>query len=258
MSFLARWTNIPFPTVLGAGKWGCGPYIVTTVIEGTLLSKCLGDPATESPSLNPSVSDSDLGLAYHGMARVMLELSKPTFPAIGALGWKSGIWEVSKRPSTLSMNELVRVANYPPREFPEHKFEAASEYFQHLATEHFLHLEHQRNDAVEDEHDCRKIYIARCLFRQFARRLPTEPGPFRLYCEDFRPSNVFVSESDFNVVGVIDWEFTYVAPSEFTYTAPWWLLFENPEVWESGSEPVPGSVQSAPTTVSQGSSNLRG
>jgi hypothetical protein len=70
MAFLARHTCIPVPTVLGTSKWGCGPYIVTTVIEGTLLSKCLRDPSLLAPSLNPDVSDSDLENAYTGMAKL--------------------------------------------------------------------------------------------------------------------------------------------------------------------------------------------
>ncbi|KAF2457689.1 hypothetical protein BDY21DRAFT_415169 [Lineolata rhizophorae] len=64
---------------LGAGQWGCGPYIATTVVEGTLLSKSFGNPGV-----------------HYGVAQVMLELSKPTFRSIG----------MTKRPLTLNMDEL--------------------------------------------------------------------------------------------------------------------------------------------------------
>ncbi|EGC42637.1 phosphotransferase enzyme family protein [Histoplasma capsulatum var. duboisii H88] len=224
MNFLSRQTQVPVPIVLGAGRWGCGPYVVTTFIEGTLLSKQLKDP---------SVGLSDLERAYQGMAEVMLELSKPTFPSIGALEFESGKWQVTKRPMTLSMNELVRVGNLPPAIFTRKIFPTAAEYFEELATQQLLHVQYQRNDAVENEHDARKKYIARCLFRKIARDIQWEPGPFHLWCDDFCPSNVLVSESDLTITGVIDWEFTYVAPTEFTCTAPWWLLFERPEAWES-------------------------
>ncbi|KKZ67121.1 hypothetical protein EMCG_07180 [[Emmonsia] crescens] len=233
MGFVTRFTRVPIPLVIGAGKWKCGPYLVTTIIEGTLLSKCLGDPAMESPSLNPNVSNSELEQAYRGMARVMLELSKPTFPAIRALKWEPGAWKVAKRPLSLNINEPVRVANYPPNNFAQHSFQTASEYFQELATQQFLHLKYQCNNAVTDEHDCQKKYLAHCLSWKIAQQISTEPGSFNLYCDDFRPSNVFVSKSDFTVTRVIDWEFTYVAPAELTYTAPWWLLFESPEARES-------------------------
>lgn len=232
MGYLARFTRVPVPAVLATGMWKGGPYIITSVIEGALLSQCLKDPGT--PGLKPSISDSDLERAYCGMAHVMLELSKPTFPTIGALRWQQPAgWGVTKRPLTLNMNELVRVGNYPSKKFAEDSFRTASEYFQELASQQFLHLKYQRNDAVKNEDDCRRKYIARCLFRKVAQQLSTKPGPFHFYCDDFRPSNVLVSESDLKVTGVIDWEYTYVAPVEFTHTAPWWLLFESPEDWES-------------------------
>lgn len=101
--------------------------------------------------------------------------------------------------------------------------------------QHLRHLEFQRNDAVTDEVDCQKKYIARCLFRKISRKISNDHrnGPFRLFCDDFRPDNVLADVSRFVVTGVIDWEFTYVAPAEFTYTAPWWLLLERPELWDS-------------------------
>lgn len=103
-----------------------------------------------------------------------------------------------------------------------------------MANQHFLHLKYQRNNAIDDEEDCRKKYIARCLFRKITREIHLEKGPFRLYCDDMRPSNVLVaSETDFTVKAVIDWEFTYAAPVEYSHAAPWWLLFESPEAWES-------------------------
>jgi hypothetical protein len=38
------------------------------------------------------------------------------------------------------------------------------------------------------------------------------------------------------IVGVVDWEFTYAAPVEFSYAPPWWLLLEQPEYWPDGME----------------------
>ncbi|RAL01210.1 phosphotransferase family protein [Aspergillus ibericus CBS 121593] len=234
MRFLSRQTTLPVPRVLGAGRWGCGPYLVMTVVEGTLLSQRLRDPAVDAPRRNPQVSDADLERAYRAMAQIVLELSKPTFSSIGALVEEPRGWRVAPRPLTLNMNELVRVGNLPPGIFAEKTFGTARAYFEELATQQQLHLQHQRNDAVKDEADCRKKYLARCLFRKIARELyEAQPGPFRLYCDDLRPSNVLVSGPEWTTTGVIDWEYTYVAPAEFTYTAPWWLLFESPEAWET-------------------------
>ncbi|KAJ8071710.1 hypothetical protein OCU04_002026 [Sclerotinia nivalis] len=57
-------------------------------------------------------------------------------------------------------------------------------------------------------------------------------GPFRLFCEDFRPSNIIANTEPFRINAVIDLEFTYDAPAAFTYSAPWWILLQNPEEWE--------------------------
>ncbi|OJD14031.1 hypothetical protein AJ78_05578 [Emergomyces pasteurianus Ep9510] len=84
MAFIARHTSIPVPTIIGTGKWSCDSYIVTTVVEGSLLSK-LRDPSKLAPSLNPDVSESDLKTAYSGMAQIVLDLFKPVFKYIGVL-----------------------------------------------------------------------------------------------------------------------------------------------------------------------------
>lgn len=78
----------------------------------------------------------------------------------------------------------------------------------------------------------------RQLFRKLAteRRIASpdgESGPFKLWCDDFRPANILV-DADYRIVGVIDWEFTYAAPVEFTYSPPWWLLLVMPEEWPEG------------------------
>ncbi|KAL3421251.1 phosphotransferase [Phlyctema vagabunda] len=64
-------------------------------------------------------------------------------------------------------------------------------------------------------------------------KLEKDSGPFKLWCDDLRPSNTLLN-SELEVVAVIDWEFTYAAPVEFTYAPPWWLLLGCPESWEGG------------------------
>lgn len=137
------------------------------------------------------------------------------------------------------MNELLRVGNIPPSKFTQERFDTAAKYFEGLATQQLLHLQYQRNDAVEDERDCQEKYIARWLFRKIAQSIQTEPGPFHLCCDDFRPSNVLVSD-DFTITGVIDWEYTYVAPVEFTHVAPVVAAIRKPR--ELGSGSFPGSI----------------
>jgi hypothetical protein len=133
------------------------------------------------------------------------------------------------------MNELVSLKNYPPKKLLKQCYSIATDYFEALVEGHMHHFITQRNDAVEDEADCRKRFVARCLFLKIMRRFFTthQDGPFRVFCDDFRPSNVVV-DPDLNVHGIIDWEFCYAAPAEFTYNPPWWLLLIFPNDWENG------------------------
>ena len=120
----------------------------------------------------------------------------------------------------------------------------------------------QHNDMVSSVDDSRTKYVARQLFRRLAKqgrlssfgfaeddwsayrkscpatsRLPGPDGSgsFRLWSDDFRPVNILVDEDD-DILGAIDWEFAYVAPTQFALDPPWWLLLDVPEMWEGGIE----------------------
>ncbi|PLB47590.1 hypothetical protein P170DRAFT_496393 [Aspergillus steynii IBT 23096] len=239
--FVLNLKSIPVPEVLGSGICWAGPYIVMSFLEGMPLSQLLADPSTEGrPVLNPQIRDRSLKQAYGEIAVLILELSKCEFEAVGALEENEGRFSITRRPLTFNMNELMASANLPEEAFPSHTFRSAADYFEALAMQHFSHPRLQQRDAVSSEEDCRKKFTARCLFLDITKRLCTEnsQGPFRLYCDDFRPSNILIhldtASRALRVSGAIDWEFTYAAPAEFTYVAPWWLLLQSPEDWEGG------------------------
>lgn len=188
----------------------------------------------ERPVLNPQISDRSLKRAYREIAALVLELSKHKFDSIGAREENGRGFCIARRPLTFNMNELMVSANLPEEVFPSHTFRSAPDYFKALTMQHLFHLRLQQQDAVSSEEDCRKKFTARCLFLEITKNLCAEhaQGPFRLYCDDFRPSNVLIDLDAFRVPGVIDWEFTYAAPAEFTCVAPWWLLLQSPEDWE--------------------------
>ncbi|KAL4802125.1 kinase-like domain-containing protein [Aspergillus unguis] len=149
-------------------------------------------------------------------------------------------WNVTQRPLSMPMNTLVQLGTLPQSKLPSTTFDTTSSYLEALAELHISHLISQRNDAISSAEDCRRKLVARYLFRKLAReRRLTEQwasfdqGPFKLWCDDFRPANILLSE-DLKIVGVADWEFTYAAPVEFTFAAPWWLLIEKPEYWAGG------------------------
>jgi hypothetical protein len=236
MEYVAQHTSISVPKILRVGTCAWGPFMVTSFVEGNLLSECLKAPSgpTELEVLNPDISASTLKQAYRGMAETLIELSKCQFPRIGAVTRdKAGSWGVGKRAVSLNMNQLVALGNYPPQELGKHTFATATDYFVALAQDHMRHLETQRNDAIDDEADCKKKYVARCLFLDIARTFSTthNNGPFRLFSEDLRPSNVIVGPG-LEIRCVIDWEFSYVCPAEFTYCSPWWLLLAHPDDWQ--------------------------
>ncbi|KAH0558460.1 hypothetical protein GP486_004881 [Trichoglossum hirsutum] len=238
MRYISHSTSIPVPQVLGAGNCAVGPYIVMAFVEGRLLSEYLTAPSAKTARdvLDPNISDSTLRRAYRAMAEVLIELSKCQFSHIGSVTEDElGAWSVNRRALTFNMNELVSLGNFPPKELPMQSCSTATDYFEALAEGHMHHLITQRNDAVEDEADCRKKFVARCLFLKIMRRFSTthKDGPYRLFCDDFRPSNVMV-DPDLNVRGIIDWEFCYAAPAEFTFNPPWWLLLAFPSSWKGG------------------------
>lgn len=82
-------------------------------IEGDLLSNVLKDPLKKDgrPVLNPRISDRALRVAYREMACLVLELSKPQFPRIGALVEQGTEFVVGRRPLTFNINELITSAN---------------------------------------------------------------------------------------------------------------------------------------------------
>ncbi|KAB5542724.1 phosphotransferase [Coniochaeta sp. 2T2.1] len=178
--------------------------------------------------------------------------------------WRAGV--VAGRPLTQNMSNMRRLANIRTAIFPaENKtFATADEWYLELANMHLSQLVFQHNDLVSSEDDCRNKYVARQLFRRLAKQgclstfgfaeddwsadaktttrcrfpAPDGSGPFRLWCDDFRPANALLdrAQDEDKLAAVIDWEFTYAAPVQFVLDPPWWLLFETPEMWEPSGD----------------------
>lgn len=78
--------------------------------------------------------------AYTSMAKVLLELSKPDFPYIGAIRQdESGGWTVSKSPLTFNMNRLAQFPNISLNVFERQRFSNAADYLEELAQQQFYH-----------------------------------------------------------------------------------------------------------------------
>lgn len=201
------------------------------------------------------------------MARCQLELSRLVMPRIGSLLEVNGTIMVADRPLTHNMNSMVALSNIPPCVLPRQKktYATTDGWYIELSNMHIAQLVFQQNDLIKSENECRNKYVARQVFRRLARQgklssfgfnedkwssqstarktqapeppdLAPEPSgsnSFRLFAEDFRPANVLLTATD-EIAAVIDWEFTYAAPTQFSLDPPWWLLLERAEDWAGG------------------------
>lgn len=266
--YLRANTRIPVAQVLHYGSdSNIGPFLMLRRIEnrGNLTKPlCVPDrdPAL-TPALNTELPESRLRRLWGIMASCLLELAKSTFSSIGSLREVDGSFQVAGRPLTFNMSSMVQLGNIPAVVFPakDTTFATADEWYVQLATMHLAQLIFQHNDLVEDEDDCRNKYVSRQLFLRLAKqgrlstfgfaqdswsasakaatrpRFPTPSGSdsFRLWCDDFRPSNALLDRAeDDKLAAMIDWELTYAAPTQFVLDPPWWLLFETPEMWKPG------------------------
>ncbi|KAJ5193754.1 Aminoglycoside phosphotransferase [Penicillium cf. griseofulvum] len=256
MRFLMDQTLITIPRILHSGTkqespLELGSFIMMEYIgHKTKMYAALntpGCPIEERGVLDPYIDEDRLELLYSQLASVLLQLYLPSLSRIGSLSQIDEFtWEVTRRPLTMNTNELVRIGGLPRSKLPgiNTTFETSSSYIEALADINLEHLIHQRNDCVDPINpadDCRRKYIARQLFRKLAKEKKLtnpllEKGPFKIWCDDLRPANVLLKEDSTQIAGVVDWEFTYVAPVEFSYAPPWWLLIEKPEFWAKGIE----------------------
>ncbi|PYH38612.1 uncharacterized protein BO87DRAFT_393201 [Aspergillus neoniger CBS 115656] len=251
MQFLEHFTSLPIPHILHhriteESPKDLGPFIIMEHIsnEGDFIDalNVPGRSRDERPMLDPNVSEERLEWVYVQMADIMLQVSRHSFAEIGCIGKADedddfdDTWVVKHRPLTFNMNELVQLGGVSPDLLPQSTFKTVSSYYQSLAEMHMIHLTFQRNDAIDSAEDCRTKYIARCLFRKITHEYQfssDDAAPFRLFCDDLRPGNV-LSNAQHQMTGVVDWEFTYVAPTGFAHSPPFWLLLELPELWKQG------------------------
>lgn len=251
MRYILDRTSIPVPFVLhwGTRKDGpvdleLGPFIIMEYMDHhTNMYDVLNMPGRPKASrgiLGRDFDEDKLEGLYGELANILLQLSQPSLSRIGSLSQIDDFnWEVAYRPLSMPLNELIRVGLLPQEGLPglDTTFDTASSYFESLAELHIVHRMNQRNDAVDSADDCRRKFVARCLFRKLAREKKLierwasfENGPFNLWCDDLRPGNVLLNKES-KIAAVVDWEFTYAAPVEFSYAPPWWLLIEKPEYW---------------------------
>ncbi|KAJ5939518.1 hypothetical protein N7466_002652 [Penicillium verhagenii] len=256
---------IPVPSVFRCEETkrsppGLGPFIIMDYIRhvGSLedLLEMPGRQKGERPVLNPDLilNSSRLEALFGKVAYILLSLSTLCLSRIGSVHKnEDSTWVVLHRPLSYSMNEIVQLGTLPQSSLPTITYDTTSSYIKDLAELHILHLKSQRNEATIDldsidldadlnmlADEYRRKFVARFLFRKLAedeeqRRkwICNDNGPFPVWCDDLRPENVLVEEAE-NIVGMVDWEFSYSAPVEFSNAPPCWLVLQKPEDWPEG------------------------
>lgn len=170
-----------------------------------------GCPKVDRGIFDPDIDEVNLGALYGEVASILLQLSRLSLHRIGSLDQVDDFtWKVSHRRLSMPMNTLVQLGSLPQSKLPTTTFDTTSSYFEALAELHISHLINQRNDAINLSEDCRRKLIARYLFRKLAKdhRLTKQmtsfdKGPFKLWCDDFRPTDILLN-NDLKIVGVVD------------------------------------------------------
>ncbi|PYI23055.1 hypothetical protein BO99DRAFT_399416 [Aspergillus violaceofuscus CBS 115571] len=168
MRFLTDQTTIPVPFILHSGTkqespLALSPFILMEYLEHeTKLYDALntpGLPREQRGVLDPDITQEKLERLYAPMADVLLQLSLPALPRIGSLSQRDDFtWEVTRRPLSMNMNELVRLGCLPRSQLPsiDTNFPTASAYVQSLADVNLDRLLHQRNDAIGSSRTLRR------------------------------------------------------------------------------------------------------
>ncbi|KAG4443929.1 hypothetical protein IFR05_000569 [Cadophora sp. M221] len=254
-NYIKQNTKIPTPRVFFYSDFSdVGPFVIIERVEHkSTLSHALTTPGVDrsiTHALNPNISQATLKNLYLAVAKIALEISSHKFPQIGfLLEADDGSISVGGRPITQNMSDM-------------------HEYYVNLARGHLVQLVFQHNDLVKSADDCRNKYAARHLFHQLAKQgrlstfgfaedtwsaqariknsklltAPSNLDSFRLFGDDLRPGNILINDAD-EVVSVIDWEFTYAAPTQFVLDPPWWLLLDTPEMWDAGIDDWVGNYE---------------
>ncbi|KAG4439750.1 hypothetical protein IFR05_004772 [Cadophora sp. M221] len=227
MNYLSEYTSIPIPCIY---HWGStqeipqelGPFMIEEFMEGENLGDVLKKPTeneADPATLDPNINEVKLNTIYEQIAGFMLELSRLEFPRIEAISKVSGEWIVTEPPLTYDMNEVVGFAGFPAHYFTNTSspFTCSSDYFAARA---------QYEDTTWNR------YIARYCF---GKLIPThgtvdDSGPFRIFCDDLRPSNILVDPKTMRITALLDFEFTNVMPAQFAYDLPWWLILQQPGI----------------------------
>lgn len=229
--------KIPIPKIIAFGSCDSGPlkghwYIITEELPGVPLDS-VWNTIREREELRKKF--------FRQLSDIVLQLSHLQFEKIGSLHvqeynvkvyiislklltyetWSFGDLSGSfGRPLTSHVNDLERVGIDSASDCNQ-TFHSTTSYFDYLAELHFRRLQFQPN-SIYDEEDGYSKYIARTCMRSLAPQFVSaefDHGPFVLMHGDLSQQNILVDE-DYNISGVIDWEWSITLPLQLFLTPP--------------------------------------
>ncbi|KAK0635392.1 hypothetical protein B0T17DRAFT_516162 [Bombardia bombarda] len=244
LELLRERTTIPVPEVKVWGladedPLGLGPFMMQTFIEGDNLGKVIDDKDEGQKDYDDNVMEK----IYRQTARFMIQMFKLDFDEIGTLPVDASQPPPPdrRRPLTLPAHEIIRLGgvNVFDDGSRSQQLETTKDFFDFVVHQQWRQL-HEQLNSVYDEKDAREKYIFTRVLKESdltSRHVWPEydRGPFKLICDDFGPNNMLVNK-DWDVTGVLDFEFSYAGPTQFFATAPWWLLFNRPHMWDFDEE----------------------
>ncbi|KAK7418114.1 hypothetical protein QQZ08_011369 [Neonectria magnoliae] len=248
MNLIRQRTTIPIPEVKAWGlavdnALGIGPFIMIDFVEGISVDDILQNP--DARIMRQDISERAIEVIFRQMIDFSLQLRKLDFPHIGSLTSKSTAGEgdfaatIHSRPVTKKSHDFLLEGGVDVLGPQDEIFASTTEYFHHVVDRDLQHLRDQPN-SIDDEHDAREKFIYFNVMKALIPRhvLPGhDMGPFKLTCDDFQPTNMIVNnEQDLKVVAVIDWEWSYTAPTQLVDSTPTWLVIESPNAWTSVDE----------------------
>ncbi|KAK3366662.1 hypothetical protein B0T24DRAFT_366436 [Lasiosphaeria ovina] len=229
LQLLRARTDIPVPEVKAWGlahenKLGVGPFIMEGFIYGERLEQILSNPDDkDSCLLNDKLINGKVETIYKQLARFKLQLFNLDFEHNGSL---VGVSSRLQPPLTMAANMMACLSGANFFAQLRQELSTTEEYFDHAWNQHWQQFATQRNSVYEVEDGKANYVLYKVLKTLIKRHVWPEfsQGPFKLLCDDIGPANMLVNnEQELKIVGVVDVEWSYVAPAQLA-TVPRWIL----------------------------------
>ncbi|KAK1964925.1 hypothetical protein LY78DRAFT_638550 [Colletotrichum sublineola] len=231
MEYLKANTAIPIPHVHNSSLQTLDnpslglPSVLMDFVQGENLRDFL---ASLSAPGKDTAADAMRSTVYEQLAGFYLQINRLHSKQIGSIAKDklSGQWDVTQRPLTMDMHQLLLgVHEYRTDGWPTKPLQRSSDYFNFVVDQQRSQLWGLRNlnQAAEIS---QLRFRARMGFKQlvplFCDHID-DRGPFLPFNPDLDPRNMVVNPDTGRIMGIFDLEFTNAMPAQFARDPPLWL-----------------------------------